>query len=135
MELDNRKILTAIVAITLLLFPIVTFTSGPSRIAFGILFLLFFPSYTLLSALFPRRNDLSGIERLALSFSISIALAPLIGLVPNYTPWAIRLYLILVSVTLFIVVTAATGWYRQRQLAIADRFSVTFQLAYLGGQP
>ena len=51
-----------------------------------------------------------------------------LGLVLNYTPWGIKLYPVLVSVTLFIVVTAATGWYQQRQLTVADRFNVTFQV-------
>ena len=45
----------------------------------------------------------------------------------NYTPWGIKLYPILFFVTLFIVVTAATGWYQQ-QLTVADRFNVTFQV-------
>ena len=95
MEIDNRKILTAIVAIMLLLFLTVAFTSGPLRVVLGVLFLLFFSGYTLISALFPRRNDLSGIERLALSFGLNIAVVPLIGFILNYTLWGIKLYPIL----------------------------------------
>ena len=127
MDIDNRKILTAIVVITLLLFPVVVFTTGPLRIGLGLPFVIFFPGYTLLSALFPKRDDLSGIERVALSFGLSIAVVPLIGLILNYTPWGIKLYPILTSITLFIIVTSAVGWYRQRKLPAADRFSVTFK--------
>jgi len=127
MDIDNRKILTAIVVITLLLFPVVVFTTGPLRIGIGLPFVIFFPGYTLLSALFPKRDDLSGIERVALSFGLSIAVVPLIGLILNYTLWGIRLYPILTSITLFIIVTSAVGWYRQRKLPAADRFSVTFK--------
>jgi uncharacterized membrane protein len=47
---------------------------------------LFFPGYTLISALFPRKDSLSGVERLALSFGLSIAVVPLIGLILNYMP-------------------------------------------------
>ncbi len=75
MDVDNRKILIAIVVITSLLFPVVAFTTGPLRIALGLLFAIFFPGYTLLSALFPKRDNLSGIERVALSFGLSIALS------------------------------------------------------------
>jgi len=127
MDIDNRKILTAIVVITLLLFPVVVFTTGPLRIGLGLPFVIFFPGYTLLSALFPKRDDLSGIERVALSFGLSIAVVPLIGLILNYTPWGIKLYPILTSITLFIIVTSAVGWYRQRKLPAADRFSITFK--------
>ncbi len=127
MDVDNRKILIAIVAITLLLFPVVTFTTGPLRIVLGLLFVIFFPGYTLLSALFPKRDKLSGIERVALSFGLSIAVVPLIGLILNYTPWGIRLYPILISITLFIIVTSSVSWYRHRKLPEADRFGVAFK--------
>jgi uncharacterized membrane protein len=127
MKIDNRKILIAIIVVTLLLFPIVALTTGPLRIALGLLFVIFFPGYTLLSALFPKRGDLSGVERIALSFGLSIAVSPLIGLILNYTPWGIRLYPILISITLFIIVTSAIGWYRQQKLPAADRLSINFK--------
>jgi len=127
MDVDNRKILIAIVVITLLLFPVVAFTTGPLRIALGLLFAIFFPGYTLLSALFPKRDNLSGIERVALSFGLSIAIVPLIGLILNYTPWGIKLYPILISVTLFIIITSTVAWYRQRELPAANRFTVAFK--------
>ena len=104
MNIDNRKILIGMVIITLLLFPAVAFASGALQIALGLLFVLFFPGYTLLSALFPRQGSLSGIERIALSFGLSIAVTPLIGLILNYTPWGIRIYPVLISVTVFILV-------------------------------
>ena len=128
MEIDNRKILIAIIAITLLLFPAVAFTSGGLRIALGLFFVLFFPGYTLLSALFPGRGNLDGIERVALSFGLSIAVVPLIGLVLNYTPWGIRLYPILISITLFILVASGVAWYRQRKLAPAQRFGFVLNI-------
>ena len=117
-----------IVVITLLLFPAVAFTSGGLRIALGLLFVLFFPGYTLLSALFPKRDDLDGIERIALSFGLSIAIVPLIGLILNYTPWGIRLYPILISITLFILIASGIAWYRQRRLAPAQRFGVVMNI-------
>ena len=125
MRLDNQKILAAIVAITLLLFPPLALSTGPLRIGFGSLLVVFLPGYTLLSALFPKRDDLSGTERLVLSFGLSIAVVPLIGLILNYTPWGIRPHPILISITLFIIATSAVGWYRQQKLTAADRFSVT----------
>ncbi len=127
MEFNNQRILIAIVITNLLLLPVITFTMGPIRIAIGLLFVAFSPGYTLLSALFPKRDDLGGIERLALSFGLSIAVVPLIGLILNYTPWGIKLYPIFISITLFIIVTSAISRYRERKLPKADRFGLTLK--------
>jgi len=106
------------------LVPVVLFTTGPLRIVLGLLFLLFFPGYTLIAALFPKKESLSGIERIALSFGLSIAVVPLIGLILNYTPWGIRPNPILISITAFIVVMCGIAWYRRRNLQEAERFGV-----------
>jgi uncharacterized membrane protein len=126
-EIDNRVILIAVVVATLLLFPLVAFTNGGVRIAFGLLFALFFPGYALISAIFPKRDKLGGIERLALSFGLSIAIVPLIGLILNFTPWGIELYPIVISVTIFILAASVVGWYRQRKLEHAQRFKVVLK--------
>lgn len=119
--------LLVVVALSLTVSILVLLTNGPARIILGLPFVLFFPGYTLISALFPRKGDLEGIERLALSFGLSIAVVPLIGLALNYTPWGIRLYPILISLLLFITVMAAIGWYRQRRLPAEQRFETQFR--------
>ena len=83
--------LLLIVALSIILLPLALVTTGAARIVLGVLFVLFFPGYTLVAALFPARNSIGRIERLALSFGLSIAVVPLIGLGLNYTPWGIRL--------------------------------------------
>jgi uncharacterized membrane protein len=127
MAIDNQVILIAIVVATLLLFPLVAFTSGGLRIALGLLFALFFPGYALISALFPKQGRLGGIERIALSFGLSIAIVPLIGFILNFTPWGIELYPIVISVTIFILAASIVGWYRQRKLEPAQRFKVVLK--------
>ncbi|HQP72323.1 MAG TPA: DUF1616 domain-containing protein, partial [Methanoculleus sp.] len=94
------------------------------RIVFGVAMVLFIPGYALIAALFPARDDLDGIERVALSFGLSIAAVPLIGLGLNYTPWGIRLDPILASLTLFTLAMAGIAWYRRLLLPPADRFRV-----------
>ena len=94
------------------------------RILFGVAMVLFIPGYALIAALFPARDDLDGIERVALSFGLSIAVVPLIGLALNYTPWGIRLDPILASLTLFTFAMAAAAWYRRLLLPAGERFSV-----------
>jgi len=114
--------LVIIIALSLLLVPLVVLATGPLRIVLGLLFVLFFPGYTVVAALFPHKGNLSGIERLALSFGLSIAVVPLMGLVLNYTPWGIGLYPILISLLLFIAVMAAIAWYRRHRLSPEERF-------------
>lgn len=126
MTISNQKVLIVVATATLLLFPLVAFTTGVARIIFGLCLVLFFPGYTLLSALFPRKGDLGGIERVALSFGLSIAVVSLIGLILNYTPWGIRVYPILISITLFILACSAIAWRRQLRLPLEERFTVTY---------
>jgi len=102
--------------------------SNDVRIVLGLPFLLFFPGYTLMTALFPKRDRIGAIERTALSFGMSIAIVPLIGLILNYTPWGIRLFPILYSVTSFIVITSIIGWLRRKRLPEPERFGIKFQL-------
>lgn len=95
------------------------------RISLGLPFILLFPGYTLIAALFPRKDDLDAIERSALSLGLSIAIVPLIGLALNYSPWGIRLNPILAFVALFIVLAAAVAAYRRRLLPADEAFGMT----------
>ena len=70
------------------------------RYAFGAVAILYFPGYTLIEALYPKKEDLDDLERLALSIGLSLALVPLVGLLLNYTPWGIRLDPIVVSLSI-----------------------------------
>jgi uncharacterized membrane protein len=101
------------------------------RIALGLPFLLFFSGYALVAALFPRKNDLSTIERITLSITFSIVITPLIGLILNMV-WAIRLYPILVSVTIFIAAMSVAAWYRRRGIGQEDRLHFVIDLPFYG---
>lgn len=103
-------------------------TGGFARILLGLPFVLFFPGYILILALFPARGDLDGIERVALSFGLSIAVAPLLGLLLNYTPWGIRLYPILLTLTCFVMVMTAVAVFRRSRLSYQDRFFVKLNI-------
>jgi len=127
-RLQNELLLINILAI-LLIIVITFFPLNVLRIILGLPLMLFFPGYALIAALFPKKSALDGIERLALSFGLSIAAVPLIGLVLNYTTWGIRLYPVLISVTIFIIITSVVAWYRRQRLAQAERFIVSFNLS------
>jgi hypothetical protein len=90
-------------ALCILFVLIPSLNETPIRIFFGISLVLFFPGYSLTAALFPRKDDLDIIERIALSFGLSIAITPLLGLALNYTPFGIRLLPVLIILSGFII--------------------------------
>jgi len=126
-RLQNELLLVDILVILLIII-ITFFPSNILRVILGLPFLLFFPGYTLIAALFPNKNALDSIERLALSFGISIAVVPLIGLILNNTPWGIGLYPTLIGLTIFIIITSVTARYRRHRLVQGERFTVSFSL-------
>jgi uncharacterized membrane protein len=62
-----------------------------------------------------------------LSFGLSIAVAPLIGLGLNYTPWGIRLTPLLISLVIFILLMGAISFFRKDKLPQEDRFCPVFE--------
>ena len=132
-HIKNELLFINIISVILILI-ISFFTVQILRIILGLPFILFFPGYTLIAALFPKKSDLDSIERVALSFGLSIAVVPLIGLILNYMPWGIRLYPILVSLTCFIAVMSAIAWYRRRGLADEERLSASLTLSLPGNK-
>jgi uncharacterized membrane protein len=129
LKVKSGSDLVAIVALSALLIIIIAFLpSNDLRIVLGLPFLLVFPGYTLVAALFPGKTDLGGVERAALSLGLSIAVVPLTGLILNYTPWGIALNPILASVTVFIAVTSIAAWYRRGRLPGEERFAMNFNI-------
>ncbi|WP_414468886.1 DUF1616 domain-containing protein [Methanobacterium sp. ACI-7] len=102
------------------------------RTIFGLLFILFLPGYSLIAALFPKKDDLDSIERLALSFGLSIAVSPLIGLLLNYTPFGIRLTPILISLSIFTISMLAIAFLRRKSIPEDQIFSVDFSSFFRG---
>jgi uncharacterized membrane protein len=99
----------------------------PVRVPVGLVMVLFLPGYALIAALFPRNDDLDGIERVALSFGLSIAVVPLIGLGLNYTPWGIRLTPVVISLSAATIILLAAAHLRRAALDAEERFAVPFR--------
>jgi len=117
--------LTLAAILTALLAPFIE----PARIALGLAFGLFLPGYLVVAALYPRKDDLDHVERLALSVGLSIAVVALVGLGLNYSPWGIGLHPVLVFVTLFTVVAAGAAVYRRSTLPAEVAAGIPVNLA------
>jgi len=126
-ELIPLNLLVIVLVAVIILFP-----SNIPRIILGLPFLLFFPGYTLVAALFIKKEGMGNIERVALSFGLSIAVVPLIGLILNYTPWGIRTEPVLYSVASFILITSIIAWFRRGRLPASERFGIEFQMRLPG---
>ncbi|MFC3959110.1 DUF1616 domain-containing protein [Halovivax cerinus] len=76
------------------------------------------------------RAGIDGIERVALSFGLSIAISPLLGLVLNFTPWGIRLVPIVVTLSGFTLIAVVVGAVRRWDLPPEERFYVPYREWY-----
>jgi len=99
----------------------------PIRIVIGLPSVIFLPGYSLIALFFPRKDDLGWMERVALSFLLSIAIVPLLGLVLNYTPFGIRLSPILIILSTFTISLSLVAWFRRLRLPAEERFRVPFE--------
>jgi len=121
------------ILVSVLILPLVFFRVDQTlRVLFGLPFILFIPGYILIFVLFPMRKTekgIDGIERIALSFGLSIAVVPLIGLILNFTPWGIRLEPILLSLFGFIIIVGLLGWYRWTNTNPSERLTISLTIS------
>ena len=145
MKIKFLNALLLINFLTILLFlAIWLLPDNSTRVVLGLPFLLFFPGYALMATLFPKRNDdssriaednkqthetndngeikeavrkrtIDGIERIVLSFGMSIAVTALLGLGLNFTPWGISLIMVIIAIAAFIFVMSAVAMIRQHR--------------------
>lgn len=129
-KLGSGLLLLNIVVVVLIVISILVPISY-LRIIIGLLYVLFFPGYVLTLTFFPRNEGISGIERVALSFGLSIAAVPVIGLIISATPWGITVESILYATAVFIFVVSIIAMVRRKRLQEKDRFNCEFQLSLL----
>jgi len=102
-------VITSVVIIT-----VPPLNGTPLRAVVGFPLVLFLPGYSLVSTLFPRKDELDTIERIALSIGLSICVVVFIGLALNYTPWGIRLGPVLLALSAFTLIGTAVSALRRR---------------------
>jgi uncharacterized membrane protein len=120
--------LILVLLLTIITIPLVLFTDGVPRIVLGVIVLLVFTGYSLVSALFPAKSNLKGIERAGLTLVLSFAVVALTGLALNYTPWGIRLTPIVISVNTLIILFCAIALFRRANLPPEERFSISLKI-------
>ncbi len=101
-------VITSVVIIT-----IPPLNGTPLRAVVGFPLVLFLPGYSLVSALFPGKDERDLLERIALSIGLSICIVVFIGLGLNYTPWGIRLGPVLLVLSVFTLIGTAVSALRR----------------------
>lgn len=92
----------------------------------GLILIFFSPGYSLISSLFLKKNDLTGIKRIGLSFGMSVAISPLLGFLSNYASFGIKVEPVVLSLSLFTLLMCTIAYLRRRSIPEEDRFNVNF---------
>ena len=121
----NILLVVSILAVVLLPWP-------GLRLALAIPYVLLFPGYTLMLALFPQRDRMGGPERLALSLGLSLAVIPLGGLLLNYLPWGITTESVLYFVAVFTFLMSVIAFIILQRLDKDDCFSLELAVMNVG---
>jgi uncharacterized membrane protein len=87
---------------------------------------LFIPGYCIVAALYPNDFDIDFLERILLSFGLSIALVPFIIIWLNFTQFEIRLDPILLALTVITLVMILIAHYRRALLPFNEQFKFPF---------
>lgn len=95
------------------------------RTILGVPIVLFIPGYVSVASLFPKKTDLDTIERISLSFGLSIALVPLFGLILNFTV-GIRLISILITLSIYTIILVIATVYSRNRFPENIQFSIQF---------
>ncbi len=128
-------ILSLVSAISIILLP----GGNLIRIIFALPIVIFFPGYAFVSFLWPENHTvyeaenskgnetntrgIKVIERIVLSFGLSIVILAFIGIILNFIS-EISLKPILAFLIIFIVFVCGMGWYRRSLIPEADRFTM-----------
>jgi len=120
--------LLAIIILTFV-FIIILFVGNISwlRVVLGFAILILFPGYLFIGALYPKKESLSHINRIALSLGLSIVIIVFIGFILNYLPWGIGLYSITISISILISLLSAIVWYIRGRYHPEERYGITFK--------
>jgi uncharacterized membrane protein len=121
--------------------PVVSET--PLRVVLGLPLVLFAPGYALVAALFPEdgsspsegdgvdtlvaemtRDGIDTVERGVLSFGLSIAVVPLLGIALSFTPWGLRFGPVVACVSGFTLVATAVAVKRRLEVPASERLHV-----------
>jgi len=128
-KIFNDILIISIVTVLLVIIS-VFIPSNIVRIILGLPVVLLFPGYSFVTALYPGKEDMNNIQRLALSIGISVAIITLIGLLLNYTHWGVGPESVLFSVSIFILLTSAIALIRRSKVTGRNKYIYQLKISW-----
>jgi len=111
----------AMLAVIFILVPPLNET--PLRIVFALPLIFFIPGYAFIAMMFPKKGDISNIERFTLSVGFSIAITVFDGFAVSLTQWLFRPNSISISLLLLTTIFAALTYVARRRHLEEDQFT------------
>lgn len=124
-----------LIIINIILIPIISLNINDTlKSILGLPFLLFIPGYLLLFILFPTKKTDKGIDfiqRIALSFGLSLAIVALIGIALYYTNGRIQSESAFISIFIFEISLGLISIYRWYKTTPNERLILSINLSFL----
>lgn len=127
-QLETRNQATAFLVVASSLAIMAAFGNGAgglTRVLLGTVMVLLSPGYALLLAICPRKGQLTIMERVVLSFGLSMAIVPLLLYPLNFTPWGIEPCSAFLTVLGFIITMFLAAFYRQSKMPAKERAALS----------
>lgn len=124
---SDLAIITLWISITIVV--VLTSENTYIRTILAIPTILIIPGYILVAALFPKKDRLDIIERISLSFGLSIVIVSILGLILSFT-FGIRLMSILVAIGIYTIVFVLIAVYKREKLSEDVQFNVQLTDVY-----
>ncbi|MBW6470923.1 MAG: DUF1616 domain-containing protein [Methanosarcinaceae archaeon] len=122
-DLKTVVILAFLSVVFILIWP---FNATPLRIIFALMLIFFIPGYAFIAAMFPKRGEISLIERFTLSVGFSIAIMVFDGFAVSMTRWLFRPNSISISLFILTLIFSAIAYLARRRLHESEQY--TFSL-------
>ena len=116
-------VLTALSVIFTLLEP---YNQTPLRVILSLPILLFLPGYALISAMFPKKDDLSIIERFSIGFGLSVAIFVFSGFALSVTSYKFRPYPLVLSLSVITMILVLVTFLLRWRVSEDERFSFDY---------
>jgi uncharacterized membrane protein len=97
---------------------------GPLRLILGLTIIAFIPGYVLLAVILPRATQISFLQRISISFALSIAVLPIMALFLDRLPWGITLWPMVIFLIGFTLIMTFVALIRRRRLPVDERVLV-----------
>jgi uncharacterized membrane protein len=136
LDLKHEKVI--VFSCFILLFILTGFgLQGPTiiiRLPLAIFLLLFIPGYMVLAIALPNAGDLAFVERIGLSFGISLTILPLLTLLIDILPfWALETKSLLIVSSINTIILSIVSWERRKRIDRDKRYILMVQIEGLLG--